>query len=69
MLEQLTTMGRYLGQTALLMVGMPNYDSYAAHQRSQHPDAPVMSYEEFFRERQEARYGGGGKGGRVGRCC
>jgi len=25
-----------------------------------------MSYEEFFKERQEARYGGNG---RVGRCC
>ena len=31
-----------------------------------HPDQRVMSYEEFFRERQEARYGGKG---RVGRCC
>jgi uncharacterized short protein YbdD (DUF466 family) len=25
-----------------------------------------MSYEEFFRERQDARYGGRG---RIGRCC
>jgi len=31
-----------------------------------HPDEPMMSYEEFFRERQEARYGANGK---VGRCC
>ncbi|HEU4854802.1 MAG TPA: YbdD/YjiX family protein, partial [Nitrosospira sp.] len=30
------------------------------------PDRPVMSYEEFFRERQEARYGGNGK---MTRCC
>jgi uncharacterized short protein YbdD (DUF466 family) len=29
-----------------------------------HPDQAPMSYEEFFRERQEARYGSG-KGG----CC
>ncbi|WP_155028647.1 CstA-like transporter-associated (seleno)protein, partial [Burkholderia pseudomallei] len=28
---------------------------------------PYMSYEEFFRERQNARYGGDGKGGM--RCC
>jgi len=27
----------------------------------------LMSYEAFFRERQEARYGGGK--GRMGRCC
>jgi Uncharacterized small protein len=26
-----------------------------------------MTYNEFFRERQEARYGGGGEGGV--RCC
>ncbi|RUP24160.1 MAG: putative selenoprotein, partial [Curvibacter sp.] len=32
-----------------------------------HPGEPVMSYEAFFRERQEARYGGGK--GRMGRCC
>ncbi|MGR7958203.1 CstA-like transporter-associated (seleno)protein, partial [Escherichia coli] len=30
-------------------------------------DKPYMSYEEFFRERQNARYGGDGKGGM--RCC
>lgn len=59
-------LGSYLGQTARLMVGVPNYDTYVAHQRSQHPDQPVMGYEAFFRERQEARYGGKG---RVGRCC
>jgi uncharacterized short protein YbdD (DUF466 family) len=32
--------------------------------RTTHPDQPVMPYQEFFRERQEARYGG-----KVGRCC
>ncbi|MDU2613294.1 MAG: CstA-like transporter-associated (seleno)protein, partial [Pseudomonas aeruginosa] len=31
------------------------------------PDKPVMTYEEFFRERQESRYGGGK--GRPIRCC
>jgi uncharacterized short protein YbdD (DUF466 family) len=29
-----------------------------------HPEAAPMSYEAFFRERLEARYGGG-----KGRCC
>lgn len=57
--------GRYLGQTLRLMVGVPDYDTYVAHMRRVHPDQEPMSYEAFFRERQEARYGGKG---RVG-CC
>ena len=31
--------------------------------QTNHPDQPYMTYEEFFRERQQARYGGDGKGG------
>lgn len=58
-------LGRYLGQTLRLMVGVPDYDVYVAHRKSTHPDEPIMSYEAFFRERQEARYGGKGKIG----CC
>lgn len=57
--------GRYLGQTLRLMVGLPDYDTYVAHMRRTHPDRPLMSYEEFFRERQDARYGAG----RGIRCC
>ena len=66
MFNDLSKLGKYLGQAARLMVGLPDYDTYVAHLRSQHPEQPVMSYEEFFRERQEARYGGNG---RIGRCC
>lgn len=55
---------RTLRQSLRLMVGVPQYDAYAAHMRSKHPHQPVMSYQQFFRERQEARYGG-----KVGRCC
>jgi uncharacterized short protein YbdD (DUF466 family) len=40
------------------MVGLPEYDTYLAHMERTHPDEPAMTYEEFFRERQEARYGG-----------
>jgi len=40
-----------------LMVGMPDYDNYVEHMQSKHPDKPLMDYEAFFRERQEARYG------------
>jgi len=65
MIEQLETFGRYLGQSLRLMVGLPDYETYVAHMRNTHPDREPMSYEEFFRERQQARYGGG----QGGRCC
>ncbi len=64
MFQKLVTAGRYLGQTARLMVGVPNYDTYLQHMRDNHPDKPAMTYEEFFINRQEARYAGG-----AGRCC
>jgi uncharacterized short protein YbdD (DUF466 family) len=51
-------------QTARLCCGVPDYDVYVNHLRQHHPERPVPSYKEFFRERQEARYKGGG-----GRCC
>jgi uncharacterized short protein YbdD (DUF466 family) len=54
-------------QTARLMVGVPDYQTYVVHCRTQHPDQPVMSYEEFFRERQAARYAIGK--GRFRGCC
>jgi uncharacterized short protein YbdD (DUF466 family) len=54
-------------QTARLMVGVPDYETYVAHRRSSHPDEPIMSYAEFFRERQQARYAVG-KGHFRG-CC
>ncbi len=66
MLDELGKLGAYLGQTARLMVGLPDYDNYLSHMQANHPDQPVMSYEEFFRERQDARYGGKG---RIARCC
>jgi uncharacterized short protein YbdD (DUF466 family) len=49
------------------MVGIPDYRSYVEHREAVHPGEPVMSYEEFFRERQDSRYAG--KDGRIGRCC
>lgn len=66
MLEELSKAGRYLGQTMRLMVGLPEYSTYLDHMEKTHPGKTVMTYEEFFRERQEARYGGNG---RIGRCC
>ncbi|AVR96135.1 YbdD/YjiX family protein [Pseudoduganella armeniaca] len=66
MFDEIVKAGRYLGQSMRLMVGLPEYDTYVAHCEANHPDQPVMSYEEFFKERQEARYGGAGK---RGGCC
>jgi uncharacterized short protein YbdD (DUF466 family) len=54
-------------QTARLMVGIPDYDTYVLHRQTTHPDLPIMTYQEFFRERQEARYAVGK--GRFRGCC
>lgn len=53
--------------TARLMVGVPDYDAYVRRRRELHPGEPIMSYEAFFRERQESRYGT--NGGKISRCC
>lgn len=54
-----------LRRMARLMVGLPDYDAYLHHRAAHHPGEPVMDRVTFFRDRQEARYGG--KNG--GRCC
>ena len=66
MLREFTSAGRFIGRSLRLMVGLPDYDTYVSHRKTTHPGEPVMSYREFFRERQEARYGGAGK---RGGCC
>ncbi|MGW6780264.1 YbdD/YjiX family protein [Brucella pseudogrignonensis] len=57
--------GKCVCQTAKLMIGVPDYDNYVRHFRLNHPEQTPMSYAEFFRERQEARYGGKGSF----KCC
>ena len=64
MFAQLEKLGKYLGQAANLMVGVPDYEVYLQHMRATPPEETPMTYEAFFRERQEARYGGG-----AGKCC
>jgi uncharacterized short protein YbdD (DUF466 family) len=54
-------------RTARLMVGIPDYDTYVAHRQANHPDQAIMTYEEFFVERQEARYSV--SKGRLRGCC
>jgi uncharacterized short protein YbdD (DUF466 family) len=54
-------------RAARLMIGVPDYETYVAHRRANHPDKPIMTYVEFFRERQQARYAVGK--GRFRGCC
>jgi uncharacterized short protein YbdD (DUF466 family) len=54
-------------RTARLMIGVPDYETYVAHRRANHPDQPIMTYVEFFRERQQARYSV--NKGRLRGCC
>lgn len=65
MFDTMLRAGKCLCQTARLMIGVPDYDNYVRHLTANHPETTPMSYAEFFRERQEVRYGG--KGGF--RCC
>jgi uncharacterized short protein YbdD (DUF466 family) len=51
---------RCLCDGARLMVGVPRYEDYVAHMARNHPGKPVMTYADFFRDRQAARYGSSG---------
>ena len=42
-MDRITQVWRRAVQTARLMVGIPDYDTYVAHRRAQHPGDPVMS--------------------------
>lgn len=57
---------RKTSQMFKLMVGLPDYDAYQLHHQKSHPEQPLMTYEQFYRERQEARFGAKGK---MNRCC
>lgn len=63
---KLRTIWRRMQETARLMIGVPDYERYVAHMRASHPDKAVMSYKDFFAERQSARFGGKGD---IRRCC
>lgn len=36
---------KYLGQAAKMLIGIPDYDNYVEHMKTNHPDKPYMSYE------------------------
>lgn len=65
MIERLKRPFRFARQIARSMIGLPSYEAYLQHMAGHHPDREPMDYRSFFRERQQARYGG--KAG--GRCC
>ena len=52
---------------ARLMVGQGDYEAYAAHIRKTHPDQTPMTEREYFRCRENARFGVGNTSGF--RCC
>jgi uncharacterized short protein YbdD (DUF466 family) len=64
MFDEIRKASRYLGQAMRSMVGMPEYSAYVTHMETTHPGVTPMTYEEFFRDRQDARYGSG-----RGKCC
>jgi uncharacterized short protein YbdD (DUF466 family) len=57
----------FAARTFRLMVGVPDYDTYVQHRRANHPGQPVMTYEEFFMERLQAR--NAVEKGRFRGCC
>lgn len=46
------------------IIGVPDYERYVAHARRCHPDQPLMSRDEFMRQRMVERYSKPGA-----RCC
>jgi uncharacterized short protein YbdD (DUF466 family) len=46
----------WVARTSRLMVGVPHYETYVEHRQIHHPGEPVMTYEEFYWERVNARY-------------
>ena len=64
----LKDVSEWMVRAAHTMVGISDYDTYVAQHKATHPGEPVMTYEEFFRQRQDARYCGLGKD-RFRGCC
>lgn len=56
---------KYFAQTLRMMIGIPDYDTYLLHMKNKHPNEKPMNYEDFFKNRQIARYGGNG----FSKCC
>jgi uncharacterized short protein YbdD (DUF466 family) len=59
-LSRLTALATLLRRLA----GMPDYAAYVEHARRCHPEAPLLSERDFFRDYLRARYADG-----PSRCC
>jgi len=65
---EISRLWRRTVQTVRLITSyVPDYEVYIAHRRAHHSAEPIMSYAEFFRERQRARYAC--EKGHFGGCC
>lgn len=56
--------GRYMARGVRQQLIGADYGAYLEHMARTHPEQLPLSYEAFFRDRQEARYSS-----RTGRCC
>lgn len=65
--DRLKAFSKCVCDGARLMVGQGDYAVYAAHVRKTHPDKAPMTELEFFRNRENARFGVGNTSGF--RCC
>jgi uncharacterized short protein YbdD (DUF466 family) len=57
---------RQVARALRLMLGLPDYETYCAHQRRHHPGVAPMNRGAFLRLCQERRFGGKGA---PTRCC
>ena len=64
---KLGAFARKFRQTVNLMVGQPDYENYVAHTARVHTDQTPMTATEFFRNREDRRFGVGNNAGF--RCC
>ncbi|MGH1570772.1 YbdD/YjiX family protein [Methylobacterium sp. P31] len=65
--DRLRTLSKCVCDSARLMVGQGDYAAYVEHVRRTHPDRVPMTEVEFFRNRENARFGVGNTSGV--RCC
>lgn len=66
-LRSVASAWRQVTRVTRQVCGIPDYDAYLEHRGRHHPGEPVMTFEEFFRNRLDARYGSSKNGGM--RCC
>ena len=65
--DRLRAFNKCVCDGARLMVGQGDYGTYVSHIAKTHPDQTPMTEREFFRNRENARFGVGNSSGF--RCC